>query len=90
MLAALAGGAPPPTRIICCGHSLGGAVASLASVWAALQWPLADVRCFSFGSPKVGNRKFVRAMQTLVSWGWGGGGRHAESAHLRLWVTSEP
>ncbi|KAL4450178.1 hypothetical protein ABPG77_010847 [Micractinium sp. CCAP 211/92] len=55
-----------PSRIICCGHSLGGAVASIASVWAALQWPHADVRCFSFGAPKCGNRKFVRALQTLV------------------------
>ncbi|KAL4452502.1 hypothetical protein ABPG75_008164 [Micractinium tetrahymenae] len=65
VLASLSGGAAP-TRIICCGHSLGGAVASIASVWAALQWPHADVRCFSFGAPKCGNRKFVRAMQTLV------------------------
>eukprot|EP00887_Chlorella_sp_A99_P002580 scaffold6.g2580.t1 len=64
-LARLSGGAAP-TRVICAGHSLGGAVATLVSVWAALQWPAADVRCFSFGSPKVGNSKFVRAYQTLV------------------------
>lgn len=30
------------------------------ATWAALQWPGADVRCITFGSPRVGNRKFVR------------------------------
>ena len=64
-LSELSGGRAP-TRVICTGHSLGGAVATLAATWAALQWPRADVRAVTFGSPKVGNRKFIRAFQSLV------------------------
>lgn len=32
--------------------------------------PAVQVRCFSFGAPKCGNRKFVRALQTLVKPFW--------------------
>ena len=41
------------------GHSRGAAVATLLAPWAALQWPSADVRCVTFGSPRVGNQAFV-------------------------------
>lgn len=48
---------------VCCaaGHSLGGAVATLIGPWAALQWPAADVRVTTFGSPQVGNEAFAQA-----------------------------
>ena len=47
-------------------------VQTLASVlftgatWAALQYPMADIRCITFGSPRVGNKAFKRAFHTLV------------------------
>ena len=33
-------------------------VAHLAGIWAALQFPDADVRCITFGSPRVGNAAY--------------------------------
>ena len=44
-----------PQRVVAIGHSLGGAVAQLAALWATLRFPRADVRCISFGAPRVGN-----------------------------------
>ncbi len=35
--------------------------ATLCGVWAALQWPAADVRVVTMGSPAVGNLEFARA-----------------------------
>ncbi|KAK9813966.1 hypothetical protein WJX73_007164 [Symbiochloris irregularis] len=59
-------GGREPTLVICTGHSLGGALATLGASWAALQWTNADVRCCTFGSPRVGNRSFKRAFHSLV------------------------
>ena len=36
------------------------------AAWAAIQFPEADVRCITFGSPRVGNTKFKQAFNTLV------------------------
>lgn len=36
------------------------------AAWAALQWCKADVRCITFGSPRVGNRPFKQAFHSLV------------------------
>ena len=36
------------------------AQATLCGVWAALQWPDADVRVVTMGSPAVGNAEFAR------------------------------
>ena len=36
------------------------AQATLCGVWAALQWPAADVRVVTMGSPAVGNDAFAR------------------------------
>lgn len=59
-------GGTPPARVICTGHSMGGALACLGATWAALQFPAAEVRCITFGAPRVGNSRFIRAFKTLV------------------------
>jgi predicted lipase len=59
-------GGRAPDRVVLIGHSLGGAVAQLAALWATLQFPRADVRAVTFGSPRVGNAAFkVPGMSSL-------------------------
>ena len=41
-------------------------VVNAGATWAALQYPQADIRCVTFGSPRVGNKAFKRAFHTLV------------------------
>lgn len=36
------------------------------SAWAALEYPDADVRCITFGSPRVANKVFGKAFNALV------------------------
>eukprot|EP00850_Spirogloea_muscicola_P005886 SM000027S09667 [mRNA] locus=s27:665081:669738:- [translate_table: standard] len=55
-----------PTRIVCCGHSLGGALATVAAPWFAQTYPEAEVRCITGGSPRAGNKGFYDAFQLLV------------------------
>eukprot|EP00891_Asterochloris_glomerata_P009139 jgi/Astpho2/9139/Aster-07787 len=59
-------GGQDPNRVQCCGHSLGGALATLAATWASMTYPQADVRCITFGSPRVGNQVFKNAFQSMV------------------------
>ncbi|GAB4820128.1 hypothetical protein N2152v2_007174 [Parachlorella kessleri] len=53
-------------RVVVVGHSLGGALATLGGGWAALQYPEADVRVFTMGSPLVGNDLFVSNIEKLT------------------------
>ena len=57
-----------PDRIVVIGHSLGGAVAQLAALWATLQFPRADVRAITFGSPRVGNKAFKVRVSPSLDW----------------------
>ena len=50
----------------------------------ALQCPTADVRCMSFGSPKVGNAAFCEAFRWVTKGALLVSALHAESA-LGLW-----
>ncbi len=56
-------GGVTPRRITSVGYCVGGSVASLAAVFAALQCPTADVRCITFGSQLVGNAAFAEAFR---------------------------
>lgn len=56
-------GGVTPRRITSVGYCVGGSVASLAAVFAALQCPTADVRCITFGSQLVGNAAFANAFR---------------------------
>lgn len=55
-----------PRRILCTGFSLGGGLATVAALWAALTVPTADVRCVTFGAPRVGNSDFADAFVNTV------------------------
>ena len=59
-------GGKTPLRVVCCGHSLGGALATIAAFWAGLTYPSADIRCITFGSPLVGNEDFVLDWRQVV------------------------
>lgn len=54
-------GGVTPRRITCVGYCLGGAVANLTALFAALQYPTADVRCITFGGQYTGNAAFAEA-----------------------------
>jgi hypothetical protein len=49
-------------KIITCGHSLGGALATLLA--ADLEHD--NVTCISFGAPRVGDKKFVEIFKSVV------------------------
>jgi len=76
-------GGRTPLRVISTGHSLGGALATLGAVHAALTWPEASISCFTFGSPSVGSSQFVKIFEQLV-------GRRIRAVHGRDIVPSVP
>ncbi|KAJ7926905.1 Alpha/Beta hydrolase protein [Mycena leptocephala] len=49
----------PAYTIVVTGHSLGGAIASLAAPALKSEHPIAAIKLFTFGQPRVGNRKFA-------------------------------
>jgi len=56
-------------RIVCCGHSLGGALATLACLDLACRLDPEDVPklcCVTFGAPQVGDGAFVHAFDALI------------------------
>jgi hypothetical protein len=55
-----------PLRIVCSGHSLGGALATIAALWASYSWPEASISCYTFGSPLVGCTDFVEVWRQAV------------------------
>ena len=63
-------GGVDPALIIITGHSLGGGVAVIASVWASAVWPAAAIRVVTFGAPKVGNSEWNDAVGAVVGRQW--------------------
>ncbi len=53
-------------RIICTGHSLGGALAKLAALDIQYNVPDKEIYCYTFGAPKVGNAEFVRSFNKRI------------------------
>ena len=37
-----------------------------AGMWAAFQWPDADVRCIGFGTPRVGNKALCHCVNFII------------------------
>lgn len=52
--------------LIFTGHSLGGALATISSVYYGIKYPDMRVTCITFGSPRVGNNNFVRSFDVIV------------------------
>lgn len=57
---------PNPKKIIFSGHSLGGALGTLASVQFGLENPNVPITCITFGSPRVGNSSFATMFDRCV------------------------
>lgn len=55
------------SRIVFCGHSLGGALATIAAADFASSSPETRVWCFTFGSPQVGDQLFVNRFNRSVA-----------------------
>ena len=56
----------PHRQIICTGHSLGGALATLAALDIQYNVPGKELACYTYGSPKVGNKHFVNSYNRRV------------------------
>ena len=54
------------TRIIFTGHSLGGALAQIAAVYYGDMLKDIFITCYTFGSPRVGNKYFVEWFSNSV------------------------
>ena len=54
-------------HLIFTGHSLGGALATISTVYYGLQYPDMNITCITFGSPRVGNNDFVNLFDNRVN-----------------------
>ena len=63
-----------PVKVILTGHSLGGALATLCAFDIANSTPCADydldIRCYTFGSPRVGNHAWARLYNSKLPDTW--------------------
>lgn len=57
-------------NIVCCGHSLGGALATLAAADFASKKLDKKVKCHTVGSPRVGNAQFCEWFDSLGIQNW--------------------
>jgi hypothetical protein len=53
-------------KIIFSGHSLGGAIATMASLYYAYKYPDMDIECITFGSPRVGSKEFANTFNNTI------------------------
>ncbi|KAF7354061.1 Lipase-3 domain-containing protein [Mycena venus] len=53
-------------RIVVTGHSLGGAIASLAAPSLKTAHPDVDIRLFTFGQPRTGDKEYAAYMESLI------------------------
>ncbi|KAL4457464.1 hypothetical protein ABPG75_012329 [Micractinium tetrahymenae] len=60
----------PPLRIWITGHSLGGALAVLASREIAQEFPASRLTVYTLGAPRVGNSAFAHEQEELVPDTW--------------------
>lgn len=53
-------------KLVFTGHSLGGALATIASVYFSSKYPLLELTCFTLGSPRVGDTKFIKIFNERI------------------------
>lgn len=53
-------------NVVFVGHSLGGALATLASCYYGFEQKDRNIYCISFGAPRVGNGKFAKTFKSVV------------------------
>ena len=53
------------SRIVCTGHSLFGAIATIAALDCALQYDV-PIHCVTFGSPRVGGKHFAKLFNRSI------------------------
>ncbi|KAF8152095.1 Alpha/Beta hydrolase protein [Mycena galopus ATCC 62051] len=58
--------AHPGYAIVVTGHSLGGALASLAGITLQMIFPTAQVRYYTYGQPRTGNEGFATWVNTVI------------------------
>ncbi|KAJ7203256.1 alpha/beta-hydrolase [Mycena pura] len=56
----------PAYKVVVTGHSLGGAIAALAAPSLKTALPKANVKLFTFGQPRVGNRQYAQYVEDLI------------------------
>ena len=59
-------GGPQVVTFMVTGHSLGGALATLASHAFKTAFPASQITCYTYGQPRVGNRPFAYEYNKLV------------------------
>ena len=60
-----------PSYVVFCGHSLGAALATIASVYYADYFqPKKRIECITLGCPRVGNRAFSQHFDSVVDSSW--------------------
>lgn len=57
---------PSINKLCFVGHSLGGGLATLGSVWFKNLFPEKITECYTFGSPRTGNKKFIELFQKNI------------------------
>ncbi|MGO4369807.1 lipase family protein [Paenibacillus sp. 2TAB19] len=61
---------PADKPLFITGHSLGGALATLAAIDIASNTAIRSPIVYTFGAPRVGDPKFVRAYNTIIDTHW--------------------
>ena len=56
----------PDYSLISTGHSLGGALASIAGVSLASNFPDTSLRLFTYGQPRTGNVEYAQMTERLI------------------------
>ncbi|KAJ7466586.1 lipase [Mycena galericulata] len=56
----------PTYRVVVTGHSLGGAIASLAAPSLKIALPDAAIKLYTFGQPRVGDARYARFVENTI------------------------
>lgn len=60
---------PPVTTVHCIGHSLGGALATLAAEWLLNNGRATAVNLYTFGAPRVGMKSYIEKYESRLKGG---------------------